>query len=426
MHKDELDLRKGVKHPSPILLKKRKKSHQKKIVIPIMIIVVVGVIFGSILLIFSRNTGGQKEGTTPGSQGSPPTAIHPTATPTIPVFNPLLDGSRYLSWLSSASCREGEKTYEQRVHEDPRDKDLILVKYVDFQSDTLKSYPGTNCSSSDMSDVIRLVQDVHHGNAMVAVTLVGSGDQLDHYLKSVSDHQLQMMIASAGSAHGLLIDVEQTGSFGMQNDFANFCKRIIRFAKQAQKVVGIALLPKVLDDDKLFDHTLFQDWKKLSTTGADFFTVVAADLYYTTPGSLTNSVWLTALVDFAYRNMRSVIGKIIWTLPNYGREWYSVCGMNMQVKVPYLAEVQRRKLVEGKNFAPDSNSADNDDPHVRWVTDVCTNYNIHFTTVQSFSFWIRAIKIALQKLKQKTKIIVATRWEGFGPPGLDLVPELKN
>ena len=259
------------------------------------------------------------------STNSPRKAGH-EQTPRISV---LLKGkTASLSWIYGRDCLRGMQAYLQSASADP-DAALVGTGWVNPADGSLIN-GHNNCVAGgpSMDTVVQLVHS-RGGIAYLTITMNTEGpdpwsvQQAAAYIDKATTDQgyIDTIIHEVVRAgyDGVIMDLEGVDHSypAIQQVFTMYNQRLWTALQALHKWYGIALIPKVQDND----YNFFQNWRLLAHA-ADFVVIMAVDESYFTPGPAVSLPWLRHLLTYALQTMPEMVPRIIWELPLYGDIWH--------------------------------------------------------------------------------------------------------
>ena len=262
--------------------------------------------------------------------GSPTTNLPRKAghgqVPRVPVM--LKGKTASLSWIYGGDCWQGMQAYLQSAGSDP-DAALVGTGWVKPTDGSLMN-GHNNCVAGGPS-MDRVVQLVHSrgGMAYLTITMDTEGpdpwsiQQAASYIEKATTNQSYIdtivhEVVRAGY-DGVIMDLEGVDHSypAIQQVFARYNQRVWAALRGLNKWYGIALIPKVRDND----YNFFENWRLLAYA-ADFVVIMAVDESYYTPGPAVSLPWLKRLLTYALQTMPQMLPRIIWELPLYGDIWH--------------------------------------------------------------------------------------------------------
>ncbi len=233
-----------------------------------------------------------------------------------------------LSWIYGRDCLRGVQAYLQSAGADP-DVALVGTGWVDPTTGRLIN-GHNNCvaGSPSMDTVVQLIHQ-RGGMAYLTITMNTEGpdpwttQQAASYIDKATTDQVYIdvivqEVVRAGY-DGVIMDLEGVDHTypAIQHVFATYNQRVWTAMKTLHKWYGIALIPKLRDND----YNYFENWRLLASA-ADFVVIMAVDESYYTPGPAVSLSWLKRLATYALETMSEMVSHIIWELPLYGDAWH--------------------------------------------------------------------------------------------------------
>jgi len=233
-----------------------------------------------------------------------------------------------LSWIYGRDCLRGMQAYLQSAGANP-DAALVGTGWVNPEDGSLIN-GHNNCvaSSPSMDTVVQLVHN-RGGMAYLTITMNTEGpdpwsiQQAAAYIDKATTDQgyIEIIVHEVARAgyDGVIMDLEGVDHSypDIQQVFTRYNQRLWTALRALHKWYGIALIPKVQDND----YNFFENWRLLAHA-ADFVVIMAVDESYFTPGPAVSLPWLKRLLIYALQAMPEMLPRIIWELPLYGDTWH--------------------------------------------------------------------------------------------------------
>src|SRR5215467_3572752 len=246
--------------------------------------------------------------------------------PRVPVM--LKGKTASLSWIYGRDCLRGMQAYLQSAGADP-DTALVGTGWVNPADGSLIN-GHNNCvtGSPSMDTVVQLVHS-RGGMAYLTITMNTEGpdpwsvQQAAAYIDKATTDQgyIDVIVHEVVRAgyDGVIMDLEGVDHSypAIQQVFARYNQRLWSALRGLNKWYGIALIPKVRDND----YNFFENWHLLAHA-VDFVVIMAVDESYFTPGPAVSLPWLKRLLTYALQTMPEMLPRIIWELPLYGDIWH--------------------------------------------------------------------------------------------------------
>lgn len=255
-----------------------------------------------------------------------PSTRHVQRTPRAAV---LLKGkTASLSWIYGRDCLRGIRAYLQSAGADP-DAALVGTGWVNPTNGSLINGHNNCVAGSPSMDMV--VQLIHNSGGMAYLTITMDTEGPDPWTTQQAATYIYKATTDQSYVNTIVHEVQRAGYDGVimdlegvdhhfpaiQQIFATYNLHVWAALKSLHKWYGIALIPKVRDND----YNYFENWRLLAHT-ADFVVIMAVDESYYTPGPAVSLAGLKRLLAYALETMPQMVTHIIWELPLYGDIWH--------------------------------------------------------------------------------------------------------
>jgi hypothetical protein len=261
-----------------------------------------------------------------GSSTNPPRKAGHEQAPRVPVM--LKGKTASLSWIYGRDCLRGMQAYLQSAGADP-DAALVGTGWVKPTDGSLMNGHNTCVAGGPSMD--RVVQLVHSRGGMAYLTITMDTEGPDPWSVQQAAAYIDKATTDQGYIDTIVHEVVRAGYDGVimdlegvdhsypaiQHVFASYNQRLWAALRGLHKWYGIALIPKVRDND----YNFFENWRLLAHA-ADFVVIMAVDESYFTPGPAVSLPWLKRLLTYALQTMPEMVPRMIWELPLYGDIWH--------------------------------------------------------------------------------------------------------
>ncbi len=313
----------------------------------------------------------------------------------------LLNGkTASLSWMYGRDCLRGMQAYLQSAGADP-DAALVGTGWVNPTDGSLMN--GHNNCVAGSPSMDRVVQLVHSRGGMAYLTITMDTEGPDPWTVQQAAAYLDKATTDQGSMDTIVREVVRAGYDGVimdlegvdhrypaiQQVFARYNQRLWATLRVLHKWYGIALIPKVQDND----YNFFENWRLLAYA-ADFVVIMAVDQSYFTPGPAVSLPRLKRLLTYALQTMPEMVPRIIWELPLYGDIWHwQKNGWVFDGQISYqAAQILVQQATPTRIDAHASDMQDVSAPHVVYTDASGVKHAVWYPTGKSLStiisgFW---------------------------------------
>jgi len=331
-----------------------------------------------------------------------------------------------LSWLYGRDCLRGMQAYLQSAGADP-DAALVGTGWVKPTDGSLMNGHNTCVAGGPSMD--RVVQLVHSRGGMAYLTITMDTEGPDPWSVQQAASYIDKATTDQGYIDTIVHEVVRAGYDGVimdlegvdhsypaiQQVFARYNQRLWAALRGLNKWYGIALIPKVRDND----YNYFENWRLLAHA-ADFVVIMAVDESYFTPGPAVSLPWLKRLLTYALQTMPEMVPQIIWELPLYGDIWHwEKSGWVFDEPITFqAAQALVQQATPARIDAYASNMQDEYAPHVVYTDASGVKHAVWYPTGKSLSSIISSF---WQTLKQeprfgKSRLQIAVWWRTTQEP----------
>lgn len=335
-----------------------------------------------------------------------------------------------LSWIFGRDCQRGVQAYLQSAAADP-DLALVGTGWVDPTNGSL--IVGNNNCEANIHSMDSVVQLAHSKGGMAYLTITmdteGSGawtyQQAAAYIDKATTNQgyIDAIVQETvrGNYDGVIMDLEgvDRGYPSIQQLFATYNQHLWAALQPLHKWYGIALIPKIGDNENVKYLNAFEDWHLLAHA-ADFIVIMAVDQSSHTPGPSVSLPWLKQLLAYAIQSMPNMLPNIIWELPLYGDSWH--WENNDWVYDNQITYQDAQNIVQQLTPAQiDTSASDLQDiyePHMVYTDTSGVKHSLWFPTPKSLYTIITGFWEALQEEPQfgNNRLQIAVWWRTTQEP----------
>jgi hypothetical protein len=331
-----------------------------------------------------------------------------------------------LSWIYGRDCLRGMQAYLQSAGADP-DAALVGTGWVNPTDGSLINGHNNCVTGSPSMDT--MVQLVHSRGGMAYLTITMNTEGPDPWLVQQAAAYIDKATTDQGYIDTIVHEVVRAGYDGVimdlegvdhnypdiQQVFARYNQRLWAALRALHKWYGIALIPKVRDND----YNFFENWHLLAHA-ADFVVIMAVDESYFTPGPAVSLPWLKRLLTYVLQTMPEMVPQIIWELPLYGDSWHwEKNGWVFDDAITFkAAQALVQQATPARIDAHASNMQDGYAPHVVYTDASGVKHAVWYPTSKSLSTIISGFWQILKQEPQfgNSRLQIAVWWRTTQEP----------